>query len=353
MVILSNRESSQRRSCSIRAAHSSARQIRATGMVDTANYDFKLPKELIAQRPVATRSDARLMVVDRGSSEIHHAHVRDLADWLKQPDCLTLNNSRVLPARLDGYRISTRGRWQGLFLSVDEQGIWKMLCKTRGRLKDGEQIMLTDRLSQDDVQLRMITRLEDGIWAARPVTDETTWALLDRIGRVPLPHYIRHGEMIDDDLQWYQTVYAEKPGSVAAPTAGLHLTQPLLQQLEHRGVQVATVTLHIGMGTFRPIAASDLNEHQMHFESGELAGRRHRTEVVCSQSLGRPHRGRRYDDRSSAGNGCRRRPAQAVDRIHRPVHQTRLRIPCRRRLADEFPPAKINPAGSGTDVRRR
>ena len=239
-------------------------------MLNLADYDFELPKELIAQQPVASRSDARLMIVDRAAGTIEHAHVRDLADWLSPADCLVLNDSRVVPARLDGIRSQTGGRWQGLFLAADEQGNWQLLCKTRGRLQEGERIVLKDRHSRPAVQLMMLKRFEEGIWIARPDSSESTWGILDRIGRVPLPPYIRKGEMVDDDLQWYQTVYADQPGSVAAPTAGLHLTQKLLSGLEERGIGLAKVTLHVGIGTFRPIAVQNLDEHRMHSEWGRL-----------------------------------------------------------------------------------
>ena len=240
-------------------------------MTCLADYDYDLPLELIAQRPVAQRADARLMIVQRATGEIEHAHVRDLPVWLAPLDCLVLNDSRVLPARLVGYRLVSGGRWQGLFLSADKQGNWQLLCKTRGKLQPGELIVLTDRGARDDVRLRMLTQLSEGTWAARPETVESTWDLLQRIGRVPLPEYIRGGHMIDDDLRWYQTVYATHPGSVAAPTAGLHLTEQLLQQLSERGVTVARVTLHVGLGTFRPIKTEQVEAHRMHAESGQVS----------------------------------------------------------------------------------
>ena len=210
------------------------------------------------------------MVVQRATGQIEHAHVRDLPEWLTGADCLVLNDSRVVPARLVGYRPATGGRWHGLFLAADAQGHWELLCKTRGKLQPGESIMLVDRRMHDAVPLRMLTRLEAGMWAARPETGESTWELLQRIGRVPLPHYIRGGQMVEDDLRWYQTVYASRPGSVAAPTAGLHLTEDLLRQLRERGVACAHVTLHVGLGTFRPIKTEQLESHRMHAEWGEV-----------------------------------------------------------------------------------
>ncbi len=256
-------------------------------MNELSDYDFDLPKQLIAQRPVRNRADARLMVVDRQTGHIEHAHVRDLADHLSTNDCLVVNDSRVVPARLDGVRTSTGGRWQGLFLSDDGGGNWQLLCKTRGRLQEGEQILLHDRQSRPDLSLRMLRRFDEGVWAARPDSEESPWDILDRIGRVPLPHYIRKGEMIDDDLRWYQTVYAGNPGSVAAPTAGLHLTQGLLQRLNDRGVGLAKVTLHVGIGTFRPIAVDKLDDHCMHSEWGEIDAE---TAAQIAESRGRAAR---------------------------------------------------------------
>ncbi len=235
-------------------------------MTELSDYEYDLPHELIAQQPLAQRADARLLLVDRAAKTIDHAHFRDLAEFLSPGDCLVLNNTRVIPARIVGRRVSTGGRWQGLFLEKDEHNHWKLLCKTRGKLHAGEQIILSDRTGQDTVALRLVTRMEEGIWAARLETDEETYSLLDRIGRVPLPHYIRHGESLPSDRTDYQTVYAEHLGSVAAPTAGLHFTQPLLERLPSHGIHIDIVTLHVGIGTFRPVTTNHLQEHNMHRE---------------------------------------------------------------------------------------
>jgi S-adenosylmethionine:tRNA ribosyltransferase-isomerase len=254
---------------------------------DIQQYDYELPHELIAQRPVACRSDARMMVVDRATEQIEHAHVRDLSEWLESGDCLVVNDSRVIPAQLEGYRPATGGRWQGLFLSADDQGNWRTLCKTRGKLQPGERIMLRDRAAVDAVALRLLARLEDGVWAVHVESSEPTWSLLQRIGRVPLPHYIRGGRMVDDDLDWYQTVFADRSGSVAAPTAGLHLTEALIRQLEQQGISLQRVTLHVGLGTFRPISVTRLQDHTMHREWGEL------TDATAAQLRRARQQGRR------------------------------------------------------------
>lgn len=239
-------------------------------MTDVTEYEYELPKELIAQHPLACRSDSRLMVVDRATGQIHHAHMRDLPDWVHADDALVLNDSRVIPARLVGRRSLTGGKWQGLFLSCDDGGNWKLLCKTRGRMSPGETIVLADRDARDSITLRMLTRLDDGAWAVRPESDKSPWQILDEIGRVPLPHYIRGGEMVDADLQTYQTIFANERGSVAAPTAGLHFTPALLSNIEKRRVAICHVTLHVGIGTFRPIKSEDLESHEMHSEWGRL-----------------------------------------------------------------------------------
>ncbi|HMP07296.1 MAG TPA: tRNA preQ1(34) S-adenosylmethionine ribosyltransferase-isomerase QueA, partial [Lacipirellulaceae bacterium] len=220
--------------------------------------DYHLPPELIAQEPLRHRPDARLMIVDRARQTIDHAHVRDLPEILPAGDRLVLNDTRVIPAQLRGQRLETGGRWQGLFLGLLEDGHWKLVCKTRGRIREPEPVVLVDRENRPAAKLWLLQRLDDGQWLAR--LDEPTsdpWALLDRVGRVPLPPYIRGGNMVDADVQRYQTVFARRPGAVAAPTAGLHFTTDLLGQLVRRGVDLSAVTLHVGMGTFRPITAPD------------------------------------------------------------------------------------------------
>jgi len=237
---------------------------------DLDKYDYDLPKPLVAQEPLAHRADARLMVVDRSRKSISHHYVRDLPAILRAGDCLAVNDTRVLPARLVGYRRDTRGRWEGLFLSTEPSGAWQLLCKARGRLTAGETIQLLDRQARDDAQLRLVAKSEDGMWLARPSDDEPAEKLLDRIGRVPLPKYIRHGEMVDADRLRYQTVYAKHPGSAAAPTAGLHFTPELIEALIAGGVDFARLTLHVGLDTFRPIKAAEFSKHQMHSEHGSI-----------------------------------------------------------------------------------
>jgi S-adenosylmethionine:tRNA ribosyltransferase-isomerase len=238
---------------------------------ELSDYDYDLPPGLIAQRPMTQRADARLLVVDRRDGTLWHRHVRDLPDVLRAGDVLVINDTRVIPARVVGRRRDTGGRWEGLVLQHEAGGLWRLLCKTRGRLRSGDAIVLVDRMLRDDANLLLVEQEPDGSWIGRVQTDEGTLELLDRIGRVPLPHYIRGGEMIDEDRDAYQTVFAEKPGAVAAPTAGLHFTPELLSRIEDRGVDIARVTLHVGLGTFRPIQAERLADHVMHSEWGEIS----------------------------------------------------------------------------------
>jgi S-adenosylmethionine:tRNA ribosyltransferase-isomerase len=229
-------------------------------------YDYQLPKELIAQEPLPVRSDARLMLVDRAKATIEHWHIRDLPEFVRSGDCLAINDTKVVPARLVARRAKTGGKWEGLFLSKTEEGFWRLLCKTRGKLVRGEQIQLVNRRGRDDVALRLIEKGEGGVWLAYPETEESCWTVLARVGRVPLPHYIRGGEMTEDDRVRYQTVYAREPGSAAAPTAGLHFTDELLRRLIDAGATPVRVTLHVGLDTFRPIKVDRLDEHTMHSE---------------------------------------------------------------------------------------
>lgn len=237
---------------------------------DPLLFDYDLPRELIAQEPLTNRADARLMVVDRESQTLSHWYVRDLPELLRAGDRLVLNDTKVLHATLAGTRLKTGGAWQGLFLSSEPGGDWRIVCKTRGTLEPFEKIALVDRENREAERLWLVEKLSEGQWLARPESGRPVDEVLARVGRVPLPHYIRDGKMVDDDVARYQTVFARKPGAVAAPTAGLHFTQHLLRQVEGIGVEFAAVTLHVGLGTFRPIKAESVDEHNMHAEWGEL-----------------------------------------------------------------------------------
>jgi S-adenosylmethionine:tRNA ribosyltransferase-isomerase len=256
-------------------------------MSELDQYDYELPPHLIAQSPAVNRTDARLLVVDRGRGSLEHRHIRDLPEFLRANDCLVVNDTRVVPARLVGRRTRTGGRWEGLFVELGEHGLWRVMGKTRGKLSPGETITLVNADGHGDTQLELAARQPDGSWIARPRSAEEPFSLLARVGRVPLPPYIRKGEMVESDREHYQTVYARTPGAVAAPTAGLHFTESLLRRLESQGVTIVRLTLHVGLGTFRPITADTLAEHKMHSEWGCLGQEAVDAIAACRQRGGR------------------------------------------------------------------
>jgi S-adenosylmethionine:tRNA ribosyltransferase-isomerase len=253
-------------------------------MSELDQYEYALPRDLIAQHPLPRRSDARLMVVSRDDSSIDHRHIRDLPEILQSDDCLVFNDTRVIPARLVGRRDRTGARWTGLFLSADEHGVWQVLSKTRGKLEPGEAIVVLSWDVRQTITLRLLTKLDGGVWAARPEPLGEPLEILDRIGRVPLPPYIRDGEMVEEDIATYQTVFAERLGAIAAPTAGLHFTPELLAELKRRGIDQQRVTLHVGIGTFRPITAERLDQHSMHSEWCSLSSTAAQKLRECKQS---------------------------------------------------------------------
>lgn len=234
-------------------------------------YDYELPRELIAQDPPPQRTDARMMVLHRQSGRIEHASVRDLPSFVRAGDAIVVNDSKVIPARLIGYRADTRGRWEGLYLR-SEKGVGELLSKTRGTLRPGERIILRDAEGRENQGLIVLSQTETGNLLVRLDPDCNWIEMLERSGRIPLPPYIRDGQMTETDRQRYQTVYARHPGSVAAPTAGLHLTEDLLQRVRASGVALVSVTLHVGLGTFRPVQVTSLDAHKMHSEWAQISG---------------------------------------------------------------------------------
>jgi S-adenosylmethionine:tRNA ribosyltransferase-isomerase len=251
-------------------------------------YDYQLPRELIAQHPVEHRIDARLMMIDRAAGQISHHYVRDLPTLVESGSALVLNNSKVIPARLVGSRAATGGRWEGLFVRLGEEGLWEILSKTRGSIRVGETISLLDREGREVPALTVLAKLPEGHLAVRPLDQERGHEeILEQFGRVPLPPYIRDGQMVDQDWERYQTVYAQQPGSVAAPTAGLHFTANLIRHLQGKGIITAAVTLHVGIGTFRPVSADKLSEHEMHSEWGELPESSSAKLIHCRNNQGR------------------------------------------------------------------
>jgi S-adenosylmethionine:tRNA ribosyltransferase-isomerase len=232
-----------------------------------------LPPQLIAQEPCAQRDQSRLLVLRRADESVEHRQFHELPGLLEPGDLLVLNDTRVLPARVVGRRARTEGKWEGLILGAAGDGNWELLCQTRGRLIVGETL-LVDATNGDaatpPLRLCLIGKTPAGRWLAQPSETGTLAELLGRYGRVPLPPYIRKGRAAERDRERYQTVYANRAGAVAAPTAGLHFTPAVFEALAQRGIDRAFVTLHVGPGTFQPVQVEEVAEHRMQSEWGEL-----------------------------------------------------------------------------------
>lgn len=223
----------------------------------------------------------------RGGPVRGHHLFRDLPAFLRPGDLLVLNDTRVVPARLIGRREQTGGRWEGLFLQ-EHEGIWELLAQTRGRPQEGETLLVDPPHGEgDSLALELVGRTSEGRWLVRPRASGGVFDLLARHGQVPLPPYIRKGRASGDDLERYQTVYAHRPGAVAAPTAGLHFSPEVFAQIEAMGVERTFVTLHVGAGTFRPIQVDDIAEHRMHEEWCELSEPAAEAIRACKQRGGR------------------------------------------------------------------
>lgn len=248
-----------------------------------SDFYFDLPQELIAQDPLEDRSSSRLLVLDKHTGEISHHVFKDIVDYLKPGDCLVLNNTKVIPARLLGEREGTGAHVEVLLLKRKEADVWETLvkpgkkCKPGTRLSFGDGLLKAEVLETVEEGNRLIRFEYEGIWEE----------VLDRLGEMPLPPYITHKLQ---DRNRYQTVYAKYEGSAAAPTAGLHFTRELLEQIEAKGVTIAYVTLHVGLGTFRPVKEENVLEHHMHSEYYQVpeaeaekinAAKRNGGRIVC------------------------------------------------------------------------
>lgn len=225
----------------------------------TSDFYYELPKELIAQTPLADRSSSRLLVVNKNSGELSHRHFTDIADYLNPGDCLVLNDTRVIPARLHGIKEGTGGKIEFLLLNRRTRDEWEVILKPGKKAKPGAVFSFGDGILKAEI----LETVNDGNRIVRFIYDGLFENILDKLGEMPLPPYIT-AQL--EDRERYQTVYSKNEGSAAAPTAGLHFTPELLKKISDMGVKIAYVTLHVGLGTFRPVKVDDVENHKMHSE---------------------------------------------------------------------------------------
>ena len=228
-------------------------------MMKTSDFNFDLPQELIAQDPLEDRSSSRLMVLNKESGEITHRIFHDITEYLQPGDCLVINDTKVIPARLIGTKEDTGAHIEILLLKRKENDVWETLVKPGKKCRPGARVVF----GNGELKAEIVDVLEDGNRLVHFEYEGIFEEVLDRLGQMPLPPYITHKLQ---DKNRYQTVYAKYEGSAAAPTAGLHFTKELLKQIEDMGVNIARVTLHVGLGTFRPVKVENVLEHHMHSE---------------------------------------------------------------------------------------
>ncbi|MBN2163225.1 MAG: tRNA preQ1(34) S-adenosylmethionine ribosyltransferase-isomerase QueA [Pontiellaceae bacterium] len=250
-------------------------------------FNYALPPELIAQHPPKKRELARMMVLHRASSTIEHRTITDIAEYLRAPDVLVLNNTKVIPARVFGHKAASGGKVELLLLDESAPGEWKVLMKTSRRPKTGDELILCS----GKATATMLQDGEQGEAFLRISSDRPLMEVLDEEGVPPLPPYITRKEQtrgqIEIDKQRYQTVYASEPGAAAAPTAGLHFTPELLARLAANGIHKAELTLHVGLGTFRPVSADIITDHEMHHERYAVSSGAAETINTARQAGGR------------------------------------------------------------------
>ena len=229
----------------------------------TSDFFYDLPEELIAQDPLEDRTASRLLVLNRETGDIEHKIFSDVVDYLNEGDCLVINNTRVIPARLIGEKEGTGGKVEVLLLKRRANDVWETLVKPGKKLRPGARVTFGDgRLKAEILEIA-----EEGNRLVRFYYEGIFEEILDSLGEMPLPPYITHKL---EDKEMYQTVYAKYDGSAAAPTAGLHFTKELLSKIEEKGIKIASITLHVGLGTFRPVKVDDVNNHHMHTEWYEV-----------------------------------------------------------------------------------
>ena len=224
----------------------------------TEDFDFYLPEDLIAQTPLKQRDSSKLLVLDKKTGEIEHKHFTDIIDYLKKGDVLVLNDTKVIPARIIGVKEETNAVIELLLLKDEGNNVWECLTKPAKRVKVGTIINFSDALKAECIEVK-----DEGIRIFKLIYEGILYEILDKLGEMPLPPYI-HEKLKDKDR--YQTVYAKNIESAAAPTAGLHFTKELMEKIKEKGVIITYVTLHVGLGTFRPVNVEDVTKHKMHSE---------------------------------------------------------------------------------------
>ena len=227
--------------------------------MDVKDFDYDLPEELIAQDPLEDRSSSRLMVLDKKTGEVSHHVFKEIVKYLRPGDCLVINNTKVIPARLYGVKEGTEAKIEILLLKRKENDIWETLVKPGKKCRPGARVVF----GNGELKAEIVDVLEDGNRLVHFEYEGIFEEILDQLGEMPLPPYITHKLK---DKNRYQTVYAKNEGSAAAPTAGLHFTKELLEKVKEKGVNIAHVTLHVGLGTFRPVKVDDVESHHMHSE---------------------------------------------------------------------------------------
>ena len=227
--------------------------------MNVSDFYFDLPEELIAQDPLEDRASSRLLVLDKESGDVKHRHFRDVLKYLKKGDCLVLNDTKVIPARLFGTKVGTDAKIEVLLLKRKSDNVWETLVKPGKKMREGAEVSFGNGLLKGKV----VGVVDEGNRLIQFEYDGIFEEILDQLGQMPLPPYITHQLQ---DKNRYQTVYAKHDGSAAAPTAGLHFTKELLEEIEAMGVKIAHVTLHVGLGTFRPVKVETIEEHHMHSE---------------------------------------------------------------------------------------
>ena len=308
--------------------------------MDVKDFYYDLPEELIAQDPLEKRSNSRLMILDKKSGDVTHRHFYDIKEYLRPGDCLVINNTRVIPARLYGEREETGGKVEILLLKRKSDDVWETLVKPGKKARIGTRLTFGGGLLKGQV----IDIVDEGNRLIRFSYEGIFEEILDQLGQMPLPPYITH-ELKDKNR--YQTVYAKYDGSAAAPTAGLHFTKELLQEIRDMGVSIAEVTLHVGLGTFRPVKVDDVLDHHMHSEFFQIS--EEAAELINTTRKKRRTYHFCWDDQhENTGVGGRSgRHLTCQERLDGYLHLSGISVQGHRWTDHEFPSAGIHACHAG------